>query len=175
MKEPIKTAVALVSAFVLLGPHTAEAGGRCDLIPDIGCVSIYDPDKVPPIELMPVYATNYWPWNPDGTMMTAFHGQCDSDCSIMANGTPLTKDLIDQSAACISAWTRINYTYAVTLDGFGEVVCNDRFGAAGYESPFFHERLGHWVIPVDWLGERPLSHVVWNWSIRMVPAGELTD
>lgn len=150
----------------------SPSSGFCDYRPgDHACYSIYDATRRPPLEMIPIHLTNYWPYNPDGSLMAGWGGQCNADCNILANGTRLTPELIDHSAACIRAWTRIVLTVAVTIPGYGEVICNDRFGLEGYAVPFFHPGRGHWVVPVDWLGEAPFYDVVSGWSIRRVPAG----
>lgn len=110
---------------------------------------------------IPAHVTNYWPYNADGSMMSGWGGQCDSDCSVTATGMS-TAAGVGVIAACPDRL--IGET--VSLGVYGVRGCNDAFGDPDYRNgPFFHERRGVWVVPFDLLQAEPAYDLVWGWEV----------
>ena len=130
------TALMMISMIVCPG-----AGSDCVPSPPI-CAG--------PLEEMSIHLTTYWPFDENNTLLPGWQGQCDADCSTMANGTKVTLDLANRSAACIQEWVWVGRSrMSVNIDGYGSFVCNDAYGAESYREPFFDEDVGKCVIGVD--------------------------
>ena len=88
-----------------------------------------------------------------------------------------------QVGACVQDWTRLwpgegsnSWTTAVFFEWNGqarELACCDTFGDVDYRRPFFHERYGLWVIPVDVLTNEPSYGLIWDWHADMTRIEEI--
>lgn len=129
----------------------------------------------PPIEQMPLSVTSYWLFDEAGQPV-AWDGQADGDPHHYANMQPTSPGHANQVGACISDWTRFNWTTSVSFVWQGQpldIACFDAFGAVSYRQPFFHEGYGTWVVPIDVLSPEPLHGLVWEWQTEVVLVEEL--
>lgn len=126
------------------------------------------------LEELPLSVTSYWPFDENGHAV-AYGGQADGNPHVYANMMPTSPDHAHQVAACISDWTTLGHTTAVTFWWLGEeitVACWDAFGAEAYRRPFFHDGYGRTVIPIDILSPTPYHGLVHDWSTLMVPVAD---
>lgn len=134
------------------------------------CHSARDPLHVPPLSQTPLHVTNYWVFDENGEYLPGYMGQCDSDCSATATGFVLEQEDRGQVEACISKWTRLYWTTALTFNG-RTVACVDTFGDETYRAgPFWHEGWGSWVVAVDLFTDQPTYELVYNWEKEVVRA-----
>jgi hypothetical protein len=134
----------------------------------------------PPISQMPLSLTNYWFFDSDGNPLP-YGGQANGEPERYANLYPTSADHEWRVAGCIQDWTKLyegwdSWTTAVSFTWQGEaraVACFDNFGDEDYRRPFFHERYGLWIIPVDILTGEPVYGLVWDWAIDMTRIEEI--
>lgn len=127
----------------------------------------------PAIEDMALSLTSYWFFGPDGEPV-AWNGQADGNPEGYANSYPTSPDHAWRVSACISEWTTLYWTTAVSFmwgSQIREVACYDNFGLESYREPFFHDGYGQWVIPVDVLTPEVVHGLVHDWSTTTVQVG----
>jgi hypothetical protein len=101
----------------------------------------------PPVDPLPIVLSYYNP--------TLGGINCDSNCSVLADGTLWDESMSGNVAACLPEW--LGYSIRLGVMGLGSVKCRD---VGGLIKPYYSRYHGRWVIPVDvlWLGEYP----AWN-------------
>lgn len=165
-------------------PVCAQTAVSCLALTWVGFTAQLQP---PPLTEMPLSLTNYWFFDSDGNPV-AWNGQANGEPDLYGNLYPTSASHEWQVAGCINAWTKLyiepgedeepfdSYTTAVSFWWNGErhdLSCYDNFGDPDYRRPFFHERHGTWVIPVDVLTDEVVYGLVWDWSLDTAVIGEV--
>ncbi len=107
----------------------------------------------PPLETMPLLATWYDP---------ALGGiNCQEPCNVFADGTAVTEDSYNVTAACLPQWLGRD----IVVVGLGTFKCRDTGGGIVVE---WNEYYGRWVIRLDVLAHEEIScnYCLWEWRLN---------
>lgn len=129
-------------------------------------------DYKPDIDCMPIWLTNYIPYNVDEwgmpildkdsgelTFPTESNLQCLIPCNITGTGQEINTDSIWNYSACITDWIG----WHIEVGGI-DLWCVDTYGNPEFRKPFYHEDLQSWVIGVDVITHEPLGILVHDWD-----------
>lgn len=110
------------------------------------------------IEHYPLQISHYWPFHDNGELMDSWNGQCDSDCSVTADGTTVEISMRGKTGACLERLLG----YSVWIDD-KEVLCNDNFGNHFYRDPIYNPLINQCVIPLDLMSASDGIRITRNW------------